>query len=360
MKEQHAHLYYREGNSDKEYHAHLAKKDEGWVVNFEYGRRGSTLQTGTKTAEPLIYSDAERIFAKLVTEKKAKGYTEEEGGTPYTATAAAERVSGVAPQLLNPIDEGELNSYINSPEFWMQEKMDGKRMLLRKAGATIVAINRKGLHVGFPKVIEEAALLLKADSFLLDGEAVGTVFYVFDLLEFGGKDFRGRSYSNRYDLAQTVCDKSNVICPLATWQTRDAKRAALKWLRDRKAEGVVFKDANAPYVAGRPASGGSQVKFKFTATCSAIVDGANSGKRSVALVLLDGKKRVAIGNVTIPANFTVPKKGAICEVRYLYAYRGGALFQPVYLGVRDDVERSACTLAQLKFKAETGEEEEAA
>ena len=360
MKEQHAHLYYREGNSDKEYHAHLVKKGEGWVVNFEYGRRGSTLQTGSKTADPLIYEDAERIFTKLVTEKQAKGYTPDEGGTAYTATPDEGRVSGVAPQLLNPIDEHELDFYINSSDFWMQEKMDGKRMLLRKAGSTIVASNRKGLHVGFPKAIEDAARLLKVDSFLLDGEAVGGVFYVFDLLEFGGKDFRGRPYSNRYDLAQTVCDKSDAIRPLSTWPTPDAKRAALKWLRDRNAEGVVFKNAAAPYVAGRPASGGAQVKFKFTATCSAIVDGANPGKRSVALVLLDGKKRVAVGNVTIPANFTVPKKGAICEVRYLYAYRGGALFQPVYLGVRDDIDRTACTLAQLKFKAEAGEEEEAA
>jgi bifunctional non-homologous end joining protein LigD len=39
------------------------------------------------------------------------------------------------------------------------------------------------------------------------------------------------------------------------------------------------------------------------------------------------------------------------EVRYLYAFpESRSVYQPVYLGRRDDVLRSECTLAQLKFK----------
>lgn len=41
-----------------------------------------------------------------------------------------------------------------------------------------------------------------------------------------------------------------------------------------------------------------------------------------------------------------------------YAYRGGSLFQPVCLGQRDDIEMTACTLGQLKYKA-AGEDDEA-
>lgn len=38
--------------------------------------------------------------------------------------------------------------------------------------------------------------------------------------------------------------------------------------------------------------------------------------------------------------------------RYLYAAQsGGALYQPVLLGVRDDVEPAECVVAQLKLKA---------
>ena len=45
--------------------------------------------------------------------------------------------------------------------------------------------------------------------------------------------------------------------------------------------------------------------------------------------------------------------GAVVEVRYLYAYRESlCLYQPVYLGPRDDVEPGECLVSQLKFKAE--------
>ena len=42
-------LYYQSGNSDKVYHVQLEESDGLYVVNFQYGRRGSTLNTGTKT-----------------------------------------------------------------------------------------------------------------------------------------------------------------------------------------------------------------------------------------------------------------------------------------------------------------------
>lgn len=98
------------------------------------------------------------------------------------------------------------------------------------------------------------------------------------------------------------------------------------------------------------------MKLKFTATASCIVAGVNAGRRSVRLELLDGDQPVAVGNVTIPLGRSVPDPGTIVEVRYLYAYRGGALFQPVYLGTRDDIATHACTVGQLKFK--TGELDE--
>jgi len=93
------------------------------------------------------------------------------------------------------------------------------------------------------------------------------------------------------------------------------------------------------------------VKFKFHATASAIVAKANSGKRSVAISVSEGKRRVAIGNVTIPPNAAIPAAGSVIELRYLYAYLGGSLYQPVYLGQRDDVDASACTIGQLKYKS---------
>jgi len=43
---------------------------------------------------------------------------------------------------------------------------------------------------------------------------------------------------------------------------------------------------------------------------------------------------------------------SIIEVRYLYAYKGGNLYQPTYLGVRDDISFEDCLISQLKYKKE--------
>lgn len=59
--------------------------------------------------------------------------------------------------------------------------------------------------------------------------------------------------------------------------------------------------------------------------------------------------------MTIPANHPVPKAGSIAEIRYLYAFPGESLFQSVHLGQREDIGREACTLSQLKYKAEQEE-----
>jgi bifunctional non-homologous end joining protein LigD len=125
-------LYFREGASDKEYHASINPKDEGYVVSFAYGRRGSTLQTGTKTSFPVDFETATEVFTKLIAQKKAKGYTEGEGGTPNQHNAHEDRATNILPQLLNPVDESELELLLGNDNWCAQEKFDGKRILLRK------------------------------------------------------------------------------------------------------------------------------------------------------------------------------------------------------------------------------------
>ena len=96
------------------------------------------------------------------------------------------------------------------------------------------------------------------------------------------------------------------------------------------------------------------------ATASCVVAAVSATKRSVALELAGegGGDRVPVGNVTIPPNHAVPRPGDVVEVRYLYAYPGGSLYQPLYLGRRDDVKPEECLLSQLKFKAAAGDGDE--
>jgi len=347
-------LYYREGSSDKIYQCAIEQAGERFVVNFAYGRRGGTLNTGTKTNVPVDYDDAKRIFEKLVKEKKGKGYTEGEGGTPYQHTN--KQPSGILPQLLNTIEEKQVLDLVDDDNFCAQEKFDGRRMLVRKEGAAINGINKKGNLVGLPEALFQVVRQFDGDC-VLDGESIADNYYAFDLLVLDGVDIRDWPFRERLAaLLNLLCGTQQTVIKFTeTAFTTQHKYEMLGNLKKGRREGLVFKQLHAPYTAGKPNSGGSQLKHKFVATLSAVVARVNR-QRSVALQLLSQDGWVTCGNVTIPANHKIPQAGQVVEVRYLYAFKeSGVLYQPVYLGPRDDVDDGECLTSQLKFKAEDSE-----
>jgi len=354
MKQEEVTLYYREGSSNKVYRAELKQKGAGWVVHFAYGRRGSTMSTGTKTSAPTEFEKAKKIYDKLVAEKTGKGYTAGEDGAVYVGTSSEARDTGVRCQLLNDVDEAAVAHLLADDEFGAQEKFDGRRLIARKAGAEATGINRKGLTVALAAAVAEGISGIDG-SVAIDGEGMGDTLQAFDLLELNG-DLRGKPYIHRYKLLKALSLGAGVrVVPLAIGFA--AKKALLERVRAERGEGVVFKRLDAPYKAGRPNSGGDQLKHKFYATGSFVVSKVNA-KRSVALEVLHGGKPYPIGNVTIPPNKAVPAAGAIVEVRYLYCFPGGgSLYQPTYLNQRDDIELDECTSKQLKFRAEGGEDD---
>lgn len=352
-----ADLFFQEGTSDKVYHTTLEKSGSGYVVNYAYGRRGSALKTGSKTASPLPESKAREVFQKLVMEKTAKGYQ-------YISRAAGvlSQIPTVSNQtrkpvhqcvLLNAVDDQIARGLINTGLWVMQPKLDGVRFLLSKSNC-IEAFNRKGIPISCPNEISEG--VNSADmyyeggigTFLIDGELVGDTYHVFDILEKDGNDLRHLPLDQRIlslnELMECLECDNIVIVP--TYFTKIQKENAFEELKKNNAEGVVFKAYSATYTPGRPASGGNYLKHKFVETGSFIVSSINN-KRSVELCLYDG---TTIGNVTIPVNFEVPKVESVVEVRYLYAYKNGSLYQPVYLGERSDIDASECTEDQLKYK----------
>ncbi|MEO9254019.1 MAG: WGR domain-containing protein [Tepidiformaceae bacterium] len=349
-------LYFKQGGSDKIYHANIKPSGTGFVVNFAFGRRGNTLQTGSKTASHVDFASAKKIYDKLLAEKTAKGYSPGEEGTPYQQTDHENRATGILPQLLCAIEEAEAQRCIADAAWYAQEKFDGIRILIRKTGTRITGINRRGLVVALPQPVADVALTLGGDSWIIDGEAIGDVFVTFDVLEHAGINVRMQPYSQRLKMLSAVVKAGEIIRAAETAMTAPAKQTLLARLRQANREGIVFKRHVAVYSPGRPASGGDQVKFKFTATASCMVAGVNKSKRSVALELFDGKSRVGVGSVTIPPSTPIPTADTIIDVRYLYAYLGGSLYQPVYLGPRDDIEAEQCVLGQLKYKSAESEE----
>ncbi len=351
-------LYYCQGSSDKIYQVGIERSAAGFRVNFAFGRRGSTLQAGSKTPRPVELAAARKIYEKLVAEKNAKGYTPGAQGTPYQDTPHQDRSTGIAPQLLNAIDEAQADQLIADPAWLAQEKLDGKRILLRRSADKITGINRKGLIVALPQPIVDCARQFAGMHWLMDGECIGERLIAFDLLDYASADCRQETYFQRLKRlnAMATVDSSHPINFLRSASTQVDKRTMIAELRERRAEGIVFKRQEAPYTPGRPASGGDQLKFKFTATASCLAGPANDNKRSVRLELWNGNAWIAAGNVTIPGKQDIPNEGSVIEVRYLYAYPGGSLFQPVYLGIRDDQDVTDCTLLQLRYKPQEGDE----
>ncbi len=364
MQEQSVSLFFTEGSSNKEYHAQLKAQDTGWVVTFQFGPRGKALKSGTKTASPLGFEAALKVYTALVAEKTRKGYTPESTGRAYQGSPLAERDSGLRPQLLNEVSPEEAERLLKDPDWVVQEKQDGERRMVRincsDAADSIEGTNRNGLIVGMDlRVVEALAKTFGSVQAVLDTEDLGEAgLRVFDVLEMEGQDLRGQPYKERLAILDQIlaraklAGQAELVVVVETAVTELDKEVLYLSCLQRNAEGVVFKQLSAKHSPGRPASGGSWLKLKFVATASVIVDGANDGKRSVRMVgLNDQGDLVALGNVTVPANKAIPADESIIEVRYLYAYPGGSLFQPNFLRVRNDIDRSACTVSQLKYKA---------
>lgn len=353
-----ASLYYTSGSSDKEYHAQLEQSGTGYLVNFQYGRRGGALQDGTKTKAPVTLDTAIEAFDKLIKEKMAKGYTMDTGGQLYQAVTDKE-FTGVLPQLLNEMDKARVPELVADNAWIAQQKEDGHRRMMDKEStdALVQSINRKGLRVGLPKETADAfAPLNQFAPWRLDGELVGNVFYVFDVLLWAGVDTTTKTVAERLkglENIKTLLDKDGLVRVVYTAHTKADKQALLDKMRAEKREGVVFKRLAAVYVPGRPASGGDQLKHKFVDTATFIVLSHSVARRSVQLGL-SGVNR-ELGSVTIPPNMDVPAVGALVEIRYLYAYPDGALAQPNYQGLRTDLDAADCVESQLKFKASNDE-----
>lgn len=344
-------LYFKDDRSDKVYTATITASGDGFLVNFAYGRRGATQTTGSKTSSPVDLAAAEKIFDKLIREKEAKGYSPGEDGVKYQHTAKADRVAAYLPQLLNTVEESEVPRLLADSKWMMQPKFDGRRIMVVKDNGNIYGINKLGLTVDLPLPVVEAANALVFD-FVVDGEMIGDRHHAFDLISLDGTDLRKTSCTDRRRLlAGLLLGEQGSIVQTPTWSDPESKAAALAQLRADNAEGAVFKRVDSLYKPGRPSKGGTQLKFKFVETCSAVVACHNT-KRSIAVRLVnDGGCWESYGNVAIPPNKDIPDVGAVVEIKYLYAYPG-SLYQPIYLGVRDDVTEAECLVSQIKFKKE--------
>lgn len=350
------------------YEVHLIPAGEGvgWHVDCLYGRIGSAPQKTRKTKRPLTYSAAERVFLNAIHAKEKRGYSlimngqSLSSGSAANSSASGRKEKLFSPQLLNPVSLDEFKKHCRSGQFLVQEKHFGRRCGCRwkpsVGDKTPRFGNRKGEDTdGVSAVVMDAIAKLASLNkgfFELDGELMENRYVIFDVVSYKGVDIRTQAFGDRVSTLNELKADLNevgvsaVIHVTETFEPWSGIDEMLDFYRG--AEGLVLKRKSSAYVAGRPNSGGDQLKYKYYETTTVRVSRHNQ-KRSVGMEMLKGGEWVDVGNVTIAGNAEIPEVGNLIEVRYLHAYDGGSLYEPLFLMVRDDLDESACEYAGLKF-----------
>ena len=359
-------LFYQEGSSDKVYHAAIVQNDGAYTVTVEWGRRGTSLNQGSKAVNVPLAA-AQKKFDSLVREKRNKGYEEVTSDVQPAAVAPPEGKGsgskvggkrakvGVGAQLLTAIEDDELAKFLGDDAMLAQQKIDGMRVLAHVLPGELLVTNRDGQRTKVALDAFEGLAYLPHGTIVV-GELLDDGYWLFDVLAVGGDDVRGRGYLERWKLLDEELEPALSgdvrIVPVA--HGKAAKQKLHDRLRKAGAEGIVFKHRDAPYTAGRPASGGPQRKHKFVKSADVVI--LENAGNAYLMAVYDGRSLFEVGKVFAGTTNATRKqldaalaKGQrpVCEVRYLYATDEHQLFQPVFVGVRDDKGAKECLRAQL-------------
>ncbi len=317
------------------------------------------------------------------------------------------------PERIEPMLATLVDEPLSDPDWLFEIKWDGERALAWVKDGKVELRSRAGRSITsqYPE-LQALGESLRARRAVVDGEIVvldeegrsdfgrlqrrmnvekpsaglvrefPVVYYLFDLLWCDGYDLRRAALGARKQLLREILDVGGAI-RYSDHQERLGKELfALAW--QKGLEGIVGKRADSPYVAGRSAQ---WIKVKSTEEIDAVVGGwtePRAGRQyfgSLLLGLYDGKSLRFIGHVGTgftadvqkrihgalrplaarrapfaeipetnePAHWTKPK--LIARVRYGGWTSAGRLREPVFLGLRADIEPSDCRFerpAQVK------------
>ena len=358
-------LFYQEGTSDKVYHATIVKDGDAYSVKVAWGRRGGALNSGAKAIKVPLAA-AHKKFDSLVREKTNKGYqpiTVEVQpaavappigeGSGSKAPRARAKV-GPAAQLLTAIEDDELDAFLADDRMIAQQKIDGMRVLARVTESEVIVTNRDGQHTTKVDARAFDGLAYLPHGTLVDGELLDDGYWLFDVLQFGDADVRQRGYLERWTLLDGELEPALTgdirVVPIATGKS--AKRALHDRLLVAGAEGVVFKQRDAPYAPGR---GTTQRKHKFVKSADVVI--LENAGNAYRMAVYDGRSLFDCGKVfSGTTNASRHQLDAalgrgerpVCEVRYLYATDEHQLSQPVFVRLRDDKPAKQCVRDQLR------------
>jgi bifunctional non-homologous end joining protein LigD len=343
-------LHCNKGGSDKIYHVKIVELDGAYVVMYANGRRGSTLKFRQKNPDPTSYSDALEIFSAIIKDKQkpSKGYTPYDTDCISLVSSNDTHTSGeIGLQHPTTIDKSCAIKLCYDDLYIAQEKSDGERRPIQIKSGKLIGFNKTeqpftlSSNIGFD---------LSTD-ILIDCEQVGDDFFVFDILEYDRKDLRHLGFIDRYETLKSIIARHPKLTLMPIYYKSEDKTSFYESVFNDNKEGIVFRRHDSPYLPGKITKN-NVFKFKFYKEASVYVVHHNS-KRSVGIsVCNEIGDLINVGNVTIPVDKDIPAVNSIIEVRYLYAYKNGSLFQPIYEKPRPDQSILDVDIAQLIYKPE--------
>lgn len=258
-------------------------------------------------------------------------------------------------QLLTAINDGEsAAAVLLNPSYAVQQKFDGKRIVLHIERNSITAHNRDGLTCSIsPEIVREAKAFSLLAPLTLDGEWIREVksFQTFDLLALGGTETTTLPFKARQEHLKRVFKtiKARALQLARTEYKKEEKVSLLQEVHDAQLEGIVLKHIDSPYKLDRQKD---QFKYKFTAVSSFVVTKLHSPKQSVAIAVFDANgKLVPSGDVKIRDSRFKLTEGMVIDVKYSHAFpQSHLVYQPRMISIRDDLQPDACVISQLRYK----------
>ena len=274
-------------------------------------------------------------------------------------------------QLATPLEHVHVKQYVQSDEWWVEQKLDGQRFLVLVAEGEISAFNRNGVEMTLPDQIAADFVSFKtADTMWhFDGELVDGEYHIFDVLWAGDtcdggmtdKPFEQRR--NRLEKIFSFWEPDH--CHLVRCAKTETEKADLVVKLEREcSEGAVLKKRTATYnVQGKRVK--TWLKLKFVQCADVIVMELERGGKPQAVTIgmmqepniwitnydEADNKLVEVAGCKVPANLEL-EVGDVLEVRYLYATSDNKLTQPIFVRKRTDKQPEECTMNdQLKFSS---------
>ena len=126
-------------------------------------------------------------------------------------------------QLLTSIEDGnDAVARLLDPTYAVQQKFDGKRIILHIDRTSVTAYNRDGLQCDISKnIVTEAKLFSPLAPLVIDSEWIRETnnLYAFDLLEIDGIDLRPTRFIDRIQqLTKTLQRRTNFLNTSSTYR----------------------------------------------------------------------------------------------------------------------------------------------